>query len=764
MPAARRTPLGGGSVADISATASWPDDPRLVAALEEYMALERAGSTPDRSVFLARHPEVAGLLAECLAGLEFVRDAAGALADGADSPAHSPLFAELADGLEPGAVLGEFRIVREAGRGGMGVVYEAEQLGLNRRVALKVLPLAAALDPRQRQRFQVEAQAAALLQQEHIVPVYGVGCDRGIAYYAMQFIAGRSLADWIAEQRGLLGPPPSGSGSRNRADFRLAAGWGLHAAEALEHAHGIGVLHRDVKPSNLLVDDRGHLWITDFGLARFVQDDDPTLTRTGDLVGTLRYMSPEQLRGDRAVVDHRCDVYALGASLYELLTLRPAFDGRDRSEILQRILHDEPPAPRRIDPAIPRDLETIVLKAMAKEPAPRYASARAMAEDLRRFLDDQPILARRPGLPERSLRWARRHRNVLATAVGVLLLSMAVGALLLWQSNVSLRVARSRERQAFERTFAAMDLITFPLMGKAAVAGLLQGQEGEQIYRSAISFYDDITKFYADSDTMSELAAKSSRRAGYLRMIIREPQRARADYDLSVSIFERIARKHPDYIWLYTGAIETLSELAAFQGAPPYNDRAGADASIRRAVGISVGLLDNPQAALPCFSQALIEAFNGISWALGLKPDTDPVLARDTVRMMEKAVEWNPTNGAIWNTLGLARFRAGQLDAADKAIHRSMVTRAGGDPYDWLVMAMIDQRRGRPEEASRWFDRCEPYMKQHPGMEHSLDYVSLRAEAARELGRVGAQTAPQSLPARKIRPAGSPPLDELLPH
>ncbi len=308
----------------------------------------------------------------------------------------------------------------------MGVVYEAEQLSLGRRVALKVLPSPASSDPRQCQRFQVEAQAAALLHHEHIVPVFGIGSDEGIHYYAMQFIDGRSLTEVIRELRPAsrrdafadastsdygpsrtddepLLPPPqsSGSFSNNRHHFEMTAQLGLQAALALEHAHEIGVIHRDIKPSNLLIDTRGHLWVADFGLARLPQEDHD-LTRTGDLVGTLRYMSPEQVRGVRGGVDARTDIYGLGVTFYELLTLNPAFAARNRHELTRRILDEEPTSPRRCNPAIPLDLETIILKAMEKEPSDRYASARELADELRRFLDDQPILARRPSILDRS--------------------------------------------------------------------------------------------------------------------------------------------------------------------------------------------------------------------------------------------------------------------------------------------------------------------------------------------------------------------------
>ena len=305
-----------------------------------------------------------------------------------------------AEGPPAIGVLGDFRTIRELGRGGMGVVYEAEQLSLGRRVALKILPAAAADDPKRVRRFQVEARAADGLNHPHIVPVYLVGSEAGVHFFAMQLIEGRTLARVIADAE--------------RPSPRDAAELGRRAAEALHYAHEHGVIHRDVKPSNLMIDGDGHPWIADFGLARLGESSD--LTATGDLVGTLRYASPEQALGTSAAVDHRTDVYSLGATLYEVLALRPAFEG-DGIELLRRIADEEPTPLRRLDPTIPRDLETIVSKAMAKDPSRRYATARAMAEDLGRFLEGRPILARPPGAVDRAAKWAARHRPPAAAAV-----------------------------------------------------------------------------------------------------------------------------------------------------------------------------------------------------------------------------------------------------------------------------------------------------------------------------------------------------------
>src|SRR5262249_17526439 len=220
----------------------------------------------------------------------------------------------------------------------------------------------------------------------------------------------------------------------DRGFYRAAAHLALQAAEALEHAHQSGVIHRDVKPANLLLDRTGHLWVADFGLARMHEGSD--LTRTAGGVGTLRDTSPEQAMGHRVVIDHRTDVYSLGVTLYELLTLTPAVPGQDRQEILNRIAHEDPRAPRRLDPAIPRDLETIVLKAMAKERDARYATARELADDLWRFLQGEPVQARRPSLVDRTWKWTQRHRGlVIAGFASLLAVSVILSGSMVWISR-----------------------------------------------------------------------------------------------------------------------------------------------------------------------------------------------------------------------------------------------------------------------------------------------------------------------------------------
>jgi serine/threonine protein kinase len=447
---------------------------RLNAVLLECLEALQEDRSADRRQLLARHAEFAEELKEFFALREQIDRLAAPVRDAALSGVLSriagPHKKTSVESDEPNDLgrIGEFRLLREIGRGGMGIVYEAHQTSLNRRVALKVLPFAASMDPKQLQRFQNEAQAAAQLHHTNIVPVFAVGAERGVHYYAMQLIEGQSLANVIEEMRAQdrlrrdEQPQTSGAGAksgdkgeatgpwsplppapisrsldtpvphaasmstdrsvRRYSFFQRVAQLGLCAAEALDHAHQAGVIHRDIKPANLLVDVRGNLWITDFGLALF--QTGAGLTMTGELLGTLRYMSPEQAWARRGEIDHRTDIYSLGVTLYELLTLHPVFEGQDRHELLYKIAHEEPREPRRIDRTIPIELETIVLKAVAKSPAERYVTAQDMADDLQRFLDDKPILAKRPTLRERAVKWSRRHRYLVWSAAAVMMVIM----------------------------------------------------------------------------------------------------------------------------------------------------------------------------------------------------------------------------------------------------------------------------------------------------------------------------------------------------
>lgn len=469
---------------------------------EEFAARYRRGEHPSLQEYVDRYPELADDIRELLPALAEVEQVK---AEFRPSPENVPATAP------PLQQIGDFRIIREVGRGGMGVVYEAEQVSLARRVALKLLPQKMLLDGKAKQRFEREAKAAAKLHHTNIVPVFGVGEHEELPYFVMQFIQGLGLDDVLDELKRMQGndatasaalperrisparkevtaadvarslvtgdfqtvdlvadasphpglvvarpeaeekksqgtrrpsdPPTLSSSSVILPGQRGAAGpaqprtftyWqsvariGIQVAEALDYAHKQGILHRDIKPSNLLLDAHGTVWVTDFGLAKV--DDQQNLTDAGDILGTLRYMPPEAFEGK---TDARSEVYALGLTLYELLAFRPAFDETERPKLIRQVTSTEPIRLRNLNRNVPRDLETIVHKAMDREPQRRYATAGELAADLQRFLSDEPIRARRLSAPERLLKWSRRNKGIaaLTSIAGLALAAVAVVSL-----------------------------------------------------------------------------------------------------------------------------------------------------------------------------------------------------------------------------------------------------------------------------------------------------------------------------------------------
>ena len=335
-----------------------------------------------------------------------------------------------------GTELGRFRVLRELGRGGLGIVYLAYDPQLRRQVALKVPRLEALNSPDMRRRFLLEAEAAARLNHPHLVSIYDSGEDGPICYIAAEFCPGPTLAGWLNER---LTAVPIATATRIVKQL----------AEAVQHAHDRGVLHRDIKPSNVLMcppadksagtqssndsdphfsdTDRLSPKLTDFGMAKLLENAGDQ-TRTGALVGTPAYMAPEQARGEVRNIDARADVYALGALLYEILTGRRAFQSDSEVEALRRVLFEEPVAPRKLRKNIPRDLETICLKALSKDARRRYPTAGEMAADLGRFLEHEPILARRVHPVEKGWRWLKRRPLVAAVAVMAIVAATALAS------------------------------------------------------------------------------------------------------------------------------------------------------------------------------------------------------------------------------------------------------------------------------------------------------------------------------------------------
>ncbi len=523
-----------------SADGSTERDP-LDLLSEQFLQRRRAGEDLSVEAFAVQHPPHEAALRDLLPTLLALERARRDRASSGSGQRRASV-----PRLER---LGDFRIVGEIGRGGMGVVFEAMQESLGRRVALKVLPQSALLTGNQLERFQREAQIAARLHHSNIVPVFGSGESDGYHWYAMQFIAGQSLDQWRQAERQ---PLPAGSGAwSNRG--RFLARIGVQAASALHYAHGLGTLHRDIKPANLLLENVDHLWVTDFGLAKALEGDGITLT--GDLVGTLQYMAPEQFAGQ---YDVRSEVYALGVTLYELLALRPAFVGSSRSELMERIRAQRPEPLRRVCPDIAEDLVVIIEKAMARDPADRYRDADAFRRDLQAFLDDQPIAARRLSSAAIALRWCRRNRGMAALALSTAL-AVVIAAATGWigygmtnealrQADVALGQAKASATLAAQESRRAEENLRLALAGLGETFDALVGRDpllaveddgdtGEQtvlermvvdpaavdLLQHMLRFYDEFAAQNANDRSLRLETARAYRRVGAIHVRLGEP-------------------------------------------------------------------------------------------------------------------------------------------------------------------------------------------------------------------------------------------------
>lgn len=568
-----------------------------------------------------------------------------------------------AGAVPPRTAFGRFKIVSFLGKGGMGTVYLAEEEGLARRVALKVLPDTA--DPVAIGRFRREAQAVANLSHPRIAQVLTFGEDNGTLYYAMEYVEGKSL-------RGVM--------DTERLDFARAAKIAREMAEAVGHAHGRGVIHRDIKPANVLMDRDGRAKVVDFGLARVTTER--SLTTTGELLGTPKYMSPEQADGQGGL-GPATDIYSIGVTLFEMVALRPPFDEDDPARLLVRIVMDEAPRPSELRAGIPRDLETVIMKCLEKEPSGRYASAQDLADDLGRFLAGDPVVARPIGALVRLGRRARKHRATLAVVASVLLLASAV---------LGVQIHRAAgERARFEaRQKAQNDLDQ---------ASARANRARESYYR----FGGDLGPFRREMESCADQALLALNADPAWS----SPVSAAGDFYREAGLTRRARDAYARALQLDPG--DPVAHLGL------------AEAEIATAAGALVGLelgaagsselmhhnMDEARKHLDAIREAgrlppgLSERLPGLTLLASREPDSAKKQAQcaEAARMFEAASETSPSRGAMCLWAAIAWGGAFQPEKCAQWAEKAS-QHMPRDSMALIVRGMAEERAGRREAAT----------------------------------------------------------------
>ena len=541
-------------------------DARVDAAIAEFLLAAESGGAPPLLEFLARHADISEELREFLANHSAFRQISASLLGASAANAtrlHAPEVTEVLP-----RPLGGYELLREIGRGGMGTVYAARRLSDVSTVAIKVLHPWLAGDVNSLQRFEREAQAAMSLRHPHLIPVLSADTCGSTPFLVMELIDGESLDRRSAR----LSMAANQERAAPLAELRELARRLADVADALQHAHEHGVIHRDVKPSNLLLAQDGRLLIGDFGLARLTQQ--PSLTRTGEAVGSPAYMSPEQIASrDGAPVDHRTDVYSLGATLYELFTGRPPFVADSRERLLASIQQDEPISPRRWCPELPRDLETLCLKTLEKQPRHRYATAAELGADLRRFANGDPIAACGPTLVTRLRRGVQRRmvarpRTMLSAIAAVLVLIVVIDVVGVRQSSL-----RTQRQQAIDSALVVAltgDLkATEEAIARAEHVGV--SAEWLELLRGRVSFHRGE---YSAAIQHLEAAARTNRPTVAALSLQATAQLAAGSWENYETLLERAAALTP-----------TTAEDFLFRGeAETYFDPRQAEQSLTEAV------------------------------------------------------------------------------------------------------------------------------------------------------------------------------------
>jgi serine/threonine protein kinase/tetratricopeptide (TPR) repeat protein len=809
---------------------------------EEFLERYRRGERPSMREYIERHPELAAEIREVFPAMAMMENIA--LADESlEGEDHGRTAMGVAEPLQQ---MGDFRIIREVGKGGMGIVYEAEQVSLGRHVALKVLPRKMLLDAKQKRRFEREARAAAKLHHTNIVPVFGVGEHEGMPYYVMQFIQGLGLDEVLDELRQMQKAPgipdsappsqsdqgdltaadvarslltgafegklqvtvdapepreehvagesastpragqlsdtfsvssssailPGGSESSSKSRRRKTSYWqsvaniGRQVASAIEYAHSQGILHRDIKPSNLLLDNRGTVWVADFGLAK--AEDQQNLTHTGDILGTLRYMPPEAFEGR---TDRRGDVYSLGVTLYELLAMRPAFEEKDRHRLIKRVTSEEPDRLDRLSRQIPRDLVTIVHKAIDRDPAHRYASGAALAADLQRFLDDEPILARRTSQRERFRRWVRHHPGVAGLTAALFLVLIGVTIVSLFaaahfdsvakaandaaanerdarrleqeakneqaklrnEAEQALKEAKAQHARA-EATSAKLRAVINDYFTQVSESELLQvpGMQPlrAKLLASALKFYEDFAKERTDDPELTAELAATFARIGFLHADITSPVEARKAYEQAIIRYETLLKSNP------ANADDLQDKLAAiWQGLGDIefgNKRAQAHQSYLRCVVIREALVKaHPKNTE--YLRDLARGYNGLGLT-GINQEAQFQAYRRSIEIRLELLKIIPDDPRVphglsesFNNLGQIVQQRGHLEEA-LAMFQSGVEygRRAYERAPHIQELAYDYAIGRQNEANlagrlqRWDEMLNAYSL---SIRHTIAYV-----------------------------------------
>jgi tetratricopeptide (TPR) repeat protein/predicted Ser/Thr protein kinase len=715
----------------------------LCEVLAAYFEAVEAGKAPERGAWLARYPDLADQLAaffeqqdrllRMTGPLRTITEATGRVGSRTVEP--FPAGKETGPGREGTGMysLGDYELEGEIARGGMGVVYKARQISLDRPVALKVLPGGPLANQDDLRRFHMEAAAIAILDHPNIVPIYEVGEHEGLSYFAMKLIEGNSLAQRLP-----------GSVADPRAAARLVA----TIARAVHHAHQRGVLHRDLKPSNIVIDADGQPHVTDFGLAKRVEGN-CELTQSGAVLGTPSYMAPEQASGNRRAITTATDIYGLGAVLYALLTGKPPFKGDSVLETLEQVKQQPPDPPSGLGRDVDRDLETVCLKCLEKEPERRYASALALAEDLERLLRGEPIAARPAGRLGRAWRWCR-HNPMLAgfvTTTSLLLVVLFVGALvstfLIWEarnrtqkaldleqaqrriaeaSATATQEGRSRARRRSERAISQVNELLYELMSSrwSSMPGIseLRARIAQKTIRSLEGYVEESRD---DPTVTIELAIVYAQISGIQDSIGAYPESRQAARQILAIQESRLATT-PDQTGLLLNVATThwgignsfFAEGKQAEAVPPY----------REAVSVFEHCL-----RLQPDHRAVA---NQLAWLLATCPSIEVREPARAVELARTATEQLPKSPAVWNTLGVAQLRSGDSQQALATLEKAMAMKRGGDSFDWFFVAMAYSDLGRSDQARAWYDRAVDWrLKESP--EH-LELRLFHDEAAAKLG------------------------------